>query len=200
MFVKQSKYTGFVVNIHNKSEYDMYVWIFTKQVGLKSFLVKGVKKINSKMLGKFDYMNWIEVECVEKDDEQIAVVTSVKRMINDNISWDYKIVHFISEFIYKACPQGQAYHHIYKTLEKYYVHDCIDSHIYLILFFMLNPMMVDIGYKFPSNLIDEYKVLLIRYKNKSFDENELKKFFFNVLEFIYYHVDIILYSEKFLEI
>lgn len=194
MFIHKNKYTGFVVGIKNKNEADLVITFFTKEKGNIIFLAKGARKIKSKTLGKFDYLNWLEVECVEKDENTIAVLTSVFRVNNTNIAWSQKVIHFVSECIYKMCPINQQYLFIYDLIAKNYSKKIgYKDDIYLQLFYLLSCISKDIGYKLPDSFVSEYKLLI--QKN---DINQNKIFFYNVYQFILQHTDVNLQSIKYI--
>lgn len=194
MFINKNKYIGFVVGIQNKNEADLLITFFTKEKGKIIFLAKGARKIKSKTLGKFDYLNWLEVECIEKDENTIAVLISASRINNRNIAWSQCAIHFVSECIYKMCPIYQPYVSIYNMIAEYYLKRIgYDEKIYLQLFYLLLPIARDIGYDFPNSFISECKIL-----SQKQDKNKHRMFFYNICQFVFQHTNVDLQSIKYI--
>lgn len=149
------KTEGIVIYKVKYSETSLIVHLLTKEMGVKAFMVKGLRSKKSKTsVALFDYMNIVEMVASQRNSSELLIAREVGFAEDSNFqSLDVvknSILLFLAEFIHKILTNpatDQVLYQFVKHSVSYFVHSdrlISDFHLWFITqfaaFLGINPM------------------------------------------------------------
>jgi len=117
------KTEGIVIYKVKYSETSLIIHLLTRELGVKPFIVKGVRSKKSKIsTALFDYMNILDVEAFQRNGSDLLIVREVGFSLKDNIDsvdiFKSSVLLFLAEFIHKTLTNPITDAVLYDFVEK----------------------------------------------------------------------------------